>query len=75
MFVDIKSTFLKYGFKVNHWEDIPGALQQLAHQQGKEPLPDGKLLLIGCIVFGVIAILAQYPPFGWVPILSLKFCV
>ena len=45
-FEDIQSAFVRYGIEVGSWEDVPQGVDQLAHKQGKEPLPDGELLFI-----------------------------
>ena len=43
VFEDVQSAFSRYGIEVVAWEDVPIAVQKLAHQQGKDPLPDGEL--------------------------------
>ena len=41
-FEDVQSAFVRYGIEVGSWEDVPQGVEQLAHKQGKEPLPDGE---------------------------------
>ena len=43
VFEDVQSAFIKYRIEVVAWEDVPSAVQKLAHKQGKDPLPDGEL--------------------------------
>ena len=43
VFEDVQSAFIKYAIEVVAWEEVPSAVQKLAHKQGKDPLPDGEL--------------------------------
>ena len=43
VFEEVQSAFIRYGIEVVAWEDVPIAVQKLAHKQGKDPLPDGEL--------------------------------
>lgn len=45
VFEEVQSAFSRYGIEVVAWEDVPTAVQTLAHKQGKDPLPDRELCL------------------------------
>ena len=44
-FEDVQAAFVKYGVEVETWEDVPFAVQQLAHEWNLCALPDGELCL------------------------------